>query len=309
MPNETTGTVTQGGVSATLLGVYPAMHDEQVYAGKDIPATGYLMVNNITGGTFTTGALTISGGLSARASGDQITDYREGLAAGVRQNSPRGNYSPWDGTHNIPTFQLVFPTNFMIDTYLYVYADPRIPAMVKKNLDVILTQIYPKEFGQPYFNVKGGTDITDNIAWGDHSFVKSYKLENPVSKLIAGADPSPFELAEYARMIAFVLKTSQVNDTVNGKTYTDWYESVVDTANVSPYLLTWMWKYFGQFYSWGMDAPWMMKQTSLLNYSPTTMRTPTQYNYTPGDMPEITKGFNRVNDHTAPTAPASVDVQ
>jgi len=283
---ETTGTVTQGGVTATLLGVYSAMHDEQIFSGSAMPATGYLMVNNISGGTFTSGALTISGGLSATATGNQITDYREGMAAGVRQNSPRGNYAPYTGDHNIPYFQLLFPTNFMIDTYLYVYADSRIPAMVKKNLDVMLAGIRVKQPGDPYYAVNGGS-------WGNHTYTKNYALENPpqLDSLTFATGPGgnatiPFELPEYARVIAFVQKTMG-EDTVNGATYTQWYQRCIDIANVSPFLLTWGWKYFGQFYSWGMDAPWMQSKTSLVNYGPSKMRTPTQYTTIPGDIPDV----------------------
>lgn len=288
---QVTGTVTQGGVTATLLGVYPLMHDEQTFAGSAMPTTGYLMVNNITGGSFTAGALTISGGISATSTGNQITDYREGMVAGVRQNSPRGNYAPFTGDHNIPYFQLLFPTNFMIDTYLYIKADSRIPALVKKNLDVMLAGIRTKQSGDVYYSSTGGS--IGGISWGDHIYTKNYALENPpqLDSLTFSTGPGgnatiPFELPEYARVIAFVLKTSG-EDTVNGATYSQWYQRCIDISNVSPSLLTWGWKYFGQFYSWGMDAPWMMAQSSLTNYGPATLRTPTQYNAIPGDVPDI----------------------
>ncbi len=269
----TPGTViSQGGVTATLLGVYQAMHDPMNFPGKLMPTSGYLMVNNITGGSFRPGALR---NISARASGTAITDYRSGLIGGIRSNSPRGLTRPPSDPPKVPIFQLIFPTNFLIDTYLYIYPDPRIPDMVKTNLDIILKNIRPKSPTDPYYKVSGGV-------WGNHQFVKPYSLEQPV----ANDYPIPFELPEYTRFIAFVLKTKG-DDTVNGATYRQWYERLVSTSNVSPLLLTWQWKYFGQFYSWGIDAPWMMKQQSLLKNGPVTMRKPIQYNAIPGDEPEF----------------------
>ncbi|EKE19400.1 MAG: hypothetical protein ACD_9C00030G0004, partial [uncultured bacterium] len=163
-------TITQNGVSATLLGVYPSMHDEQAFSGNAMPATGYFMVNNITGGSFAAGALT---GISASATGVEISDYREGIVAGSLQNSPRGLTSVGD-TSCIPIFQLIFPTYFMVDTYLYFYQDPRIPAIVKRNLDVILQNIRPTVEGDVYYGWNGGI-------WGNHTYVKPYPLENPIN--------------------------------------------------------------------------------------------------------------------------------
>ena len=286
------GTISHGGVTATLLGVYPAthygrtynsMHDEQVFAGSAMPSEGYLMVNNISGGSFTTGSLTISGGISATAMEPQITDYREGLVAGVRPNSPRGLTSTGDSSC-IPIFQLIFPSHFLIDTYLYFYRDPRIPDIIQKQVDIILTNIRPKAPGDVYYK---WTDPT----WGTHSYVKPYSLENPVdtgasSTCGGGNDAMPFELPEYARLIAFVIKTKG-DATVNGALYSTWYDRVINTANAAPLLMNWLWKYYGQYYGWGQDAPWMMKQSSLTNYGPLTMRNPIQYTTIPGDLPDV----------------------
>lgn len=267
------GTISQGGVSATLLGVYPLMHDPMAFVGTSMPTSGYLMVNNIIGGSFTSGALT---GISASATGAEIVDYRYGLVAGVRANSPRGLNTI--GDRLIPIFQLIFPSNFLMDTYLYFYRDSRIPDMVKTQVDVVLKNIRTKQSGDVYYSVSGGV-------WGEHAYVKPYSLEQPVS-FTQTISSIPFELPEFARMVAFVIKTKG-DSIVNGFTYTQWYEKLIDTANAAPALMTWQWKYFGQFYGWGIDAPWMMKQSSLTTYGPSILRTPTQYNAIPGDVPDV----------------------
>lgn len=285
--------ISQGGVTATLLGVYEFKHDEQNYPtslsrpatstipASSVPASGYLMVNNISGGSFTAGSIS---GIAVTATDAEQTDYRQGLVAGVRSNSPRGltradNYA--DGPAKIPIFQLIFPANFLIDTYLYFYRDSRIPDMIQKQVDVILQNIRPKAPGDPYYSVSGG-------GWGDHKYVKPYPLEDPPALAPVGFPNAtiPFELPEYARMLAFVIKTKG-EATVNGFSYSQWYDKLIDTANAAPLLMTWQWKYFGQFYSWGIDAPWMKAQSSLTNYGPSTMRVPTQYAVIPGDVPDV----------------------
>lgn len=259
-------TISQGSVTATLLGVYELMHDPITLAGATMPTTGYLQVNNISGGSFTSGVL---GGISANALGPQLSDYRQGMT-GTRSNSPR--------VGTIPTFQLVFVTNFLIDTYLYVQRDSRIPAMVKVNLDIILNNIRLQVPGDPDYGFNGGV-------WGNPLYCKPYTLEQPV----ANDTPAPYELPEYARIVAFVLKTNG-DATVNGASYSTWYQRLINTGNISPVMvLIWQWKLFGQFYGWGLDAPWMMAQSSLVNYGPATMRTPTQWNSIPGDMPDIAR--------------------
>lgn len=327
-------TITQGGVSASLMGVYLNRYDPKRAPGKVMPSSGYLMVNNITGGDFSSGALS---GISATAVGPQESDYRLGIT-GLRGNSPRspnnttlvgsisgttldvtsgsgieigseirgtgipnftfitnqtsgtaggpGTYTVSDSCTTssititwktvIPSFQMIFINNFLIDYYLNVYADSRIPTMVKKNLDVLLMQIRPMVSGDPYYGL-------GNSTWGYPQYGKPYTLENPV--VTASGTAAPFELPEYPRFIAFVLKTIG-SDTVNGATYETWYDRLVATANNSPAsgLLTWQWKLFGQFYGFGADAPWIMAQLSLPAPS---FRTPTNYAAIPGDTPDL----------------------
>ncbi|KKP67425.1 MAG: hypothetical protein UR66_C0015G0010 [Candidatus Moranbacteria bacterium GW2011_GWE1_35_17] len=274
--------VTQGGVTATVLGVYSLTGDPQTFSGSAMPATGYIQVNNIMGGSFSAGALS---GISVTATGANISDYRQGMT-GTRSNSPRlPNYS---SDTVIPSFQMVFVTNFLIDYYLLIRADNRIPAMVKTNLDILLSQIRPMAPGDTYYGVNGGT-------WGNPIYGKPYSLKNPISN----EDANPYELPEYARMVAFVLKTSG-EATVNGATYSTWYERLIDTANNSPVgVLIWQWKLFGQFYGFGSDAPWMMAQNSLLNYGPSEIRIPTQWDSIPDN--EITLNLRSDVDNSSAT--------
>ena len=265
-------TVTQGSVAATILGVYALKKgDPQTFSGSAMPSSGYLQVNAVSGGSFSAGALTIPG-VTASATGSEESDYRQGMS-GTRSNSPRdANLS---GDTVIPSFQLVFPTNFLIDYYLLVEADSRIPLLVKKNLDILLQQIRPMAEGDTYYNTGGGT-------WGDPLYGKPYSLRDPVDT----GDATPYELPEYARFLAFAIKTVG-NDTVNGASYSTWYNRVIDTANNTPMnVLIWQWKLFGQFYGFGADAPWLMAQSSL---PAPVYREPALHSSIPGDAPDLSR--------------------
>ena len=164
-----------------------------------------------------------------------------------------------------------------------MYADPRIPAMVKKNLDVILMQIRPQVSGDP------GYGLGDEY-WGYIAYGNGYLLENPISAAIGKV--YAYELPEYPRFVAFVLKTLG-SDTVNGAAYETWYSRLVDAANTSPYSgLIWQWKLFGQFYGFGADTPWIMAQDSLAG-SP-GFRVQTNYAAMPGETPDIQRVARRI---------------
>jgi len=330
--------ISQGVVTAELMGVYAiGRYGPKRYEGKGMPATGFLQVSNISGGTFSAGALT---GISATATGANETDYRAGYT-GTRSNSPLlpniesitasvsgttltvssigsgvvvrigtnisggglPNYtyivSQSSGAANgvgtyelsesttisstsftvnavIPSFQAVFVTNFLIDYYMLVKADSRIPVMVKKHVDILLKQINQMVPGDAYY---GRSDAT----YGSPVYGKGYKLENPVNR-----DPdsiAPYDLPEYTRMIAFVLKTLG-EDTINGASYATWYSRCIDTANNAPATLTWQWKNFGQFYGWGSDTAWLNAQSS---FTAPTFREPTAYANIPSDAPDFAR--------------------
>ena len=276
--------ITQGGVSAELLGVYAQRFDPIVRAAQPMPTSGYVMVGPVTGGSFSAGALT---GIPATATGPDETDYRMGLV-GTRSNSPRQVNNP---PHTqIPSFQLVFPTNFLIDYYLYVRRDVRIPAMVKKNLDVLLLQMRSLRLGDGGYGLTGG-------AWGIPVFGKPYPLENPIS----AAKANCWELPEYPRLVAFVLKTLG-DDTVNGASYPTWYSHLIDTANNAPVniMAPYQWKLFGQFFGSASDTPWIAAQSALPVPS---LREPTYYGAIPGDVPDLQREGTVASPDAATASP------
>lgn len=272
-------TISQGGVTAELAGVYSrGMYDYPTPAGDVMPATGYIQISSLAGGSFSSGALT---GISASATGAEESDYRQGYV-GTLSNSPRPS-SVAESSQDLylPIFQSIFPLNFLIDYYLNVEADSRIPAIVKTNLDIIINN-------QSLLDSNDWAYQADGDIWGDPIWGNPYELRNPVSTHAnpnSGKVKSPWELPEYARMVAFVLKTLGT-DTVNGATYETWYSRFIDTANNSPVsVLSWQWKLFGQFYGFGADTPWMMSQASLP--STVTFREPAYYASIPGNSPDL----------------------
>lgn len=67
-------TISQGGVSGYLLGVWPDYLSAPTTPGAAMPATGYLKFREVTGGAFSAGSLT---GISANASSPDVTGWIE----------------------------------------------------------------------------------------------------------------------------------------------------------------------------------------------------------------------------------------
>ncbi|MDO9583001.1 MAG: hypothetical protein Q7J24_07805 [Desulfomicrobium sp.] len=237
------------------------------------PASGYLQVSksSISGGMFTLGPL--SEGLNAHIHADAIVDYRNGLV-GVRSNGFKRE-SP------IPVFQTVFPANFLIDYYLNIHADERIPKAIYEMTRIVLMNVRAFEKNDRAYN--SGSDL-----WGRVTHGHNYNLEFPIRT----DDIYHYILPEYARLIAFVIKTMGDLE-VNGKLLSEWYSVCVNSANNSHLSnvggLIWEWKLFGQYYGLSQDAPWMMAQESLIGFGPTTIRKPTRYDAIPGDTPDIAR--------------------
>jgi hypothetical protein len=269
-------TVTKGAATATVRGVYTAMHDRMNYAGTAMPTSGYILINNTSG--FTAGTLTFSSGTAtASATGAEVTDYRQGLV-GTRVDSPRTFGST---PYCLPTFQMIFPLHFLIDYYLNVNADSRIPDMIKKNIDIYIKNVHPLVAGDHNY---GDTNVT----WGNPAWGNGYPLENPVDRAIA----SPWNLGEFTRMIAFVLKTVPDAGTMNipdadgnTATYATWYSRFINTGN-NWGLVNAQWKLFGQFYGFASDTPWIMAQSSL---PAPTYREPTHWSAIPGETPDLAR--------------------
>lgn len=74
-------TITQGAVSAVFLGVWSAFNVAPTAIGAAVPTTGYIKVKNVTGGTFTAGALT---GIGANATGPDTVGWIEVLGVETR---------------------------------------------------------------------------------------------------------------------------------------------------------------------------------------------------------------------------------
>lgn len=75
-------TISQGGVSAYLLGVWASFIVAPTAEGVAMPASGYIKVKNVTGGNFAVGALT---GIGANATGADVVGWLEiiGVEAGT----------------------------------------------------------------------------------------------------------------------------------------------------------------------------------------------------------------------------------
>jgi hypothetical protein len=67
-------TITQGGVSGYLLGVWANLNSAPTAVGGAMPATGFLKFREVTGGTFSAGALS---GISANASSADVVGWIE----------------------------------------------------------------------------------------------------------------------------------------------------------------------------------------------------------------------------------------
>lgn len=75
-------TISQGGVSCALLGVWSALNAAPTAAGSAMPASGYIKVKDKTGGNFAAGALT---GIGATATGADVVGWIE--VVGVESTS------------------------------------------------------------------------------------------------------------------------------------------------------------------------------------------------------------------------------
>lgn len=73
-------TVSQGGVSGYLLGVWPSLTSAPTAVGAAMPTAGFLKFREVTGGTFSSGALT---GIGASATSADVTGWIEVAVEGT----------------------------------------------------------------------------------------------------------------------------------------------------------------------------------------------------------------------------------
>jgi hypothetical protein len=85
--------------------------------------------------------------------------------------------------------------NALIDIYLNIERDSRIPAMVKSILDLVLQNIAAYEAGDEDYGVSDET-------WGEPEYGHNYYMKNPI-----GTTKSSKYMPEYARAVAFVYRT------------------------------------------------------------------------------------------------------
>jgi hypothetical protein len=81
-------TITQGGVSGYLLGVWFDLEYAPEAVGNAVPATGYIKFREVTGGTFTAGALS---GIAVTATGPDVVGWMEIVMDPSSSTSLAGN--------------------------------------------------------------------------------------------------------------------------------------------------------------------------------------------------------------------------
>lgn len=110
-------TITQGGVSGYLLGVWVDYVSAPTAVGATMPTTGWIKFREVSGGTFSAGALT---GISATATGPDVTGWIEVVMdqAAALSTSAIGTSLQWQGdwfslgtTTGSPNQAIQVPTN------------------------------------------------------------------------------------------------------------------------------------------------------------------------------------------------------
>ena len=109
-------TITQGAVSGYLLGVWATLLTAPTTAGSAMPTSGYIKFREVTGGTFTTGALT---GIGASATSADVTGWIEVVhdqsvditVPRLGRYQTRGNWFYLDNTNGSRAQVLQTPVN------------------------------------------------------------------------------------------------------------------------------------------------------------------------------------------------------
>lgn len=109
-------TITQGGVSGYLLGVWSALNAAPTAVGAAMPATGFLKFREVTGGSFAAGALA---GITANATGADVAGWIEVVQRQAVANTiprlgffrTRGDWFYLDNTNGSASQQIQIPTN------------------------------------------------------------------------------------------------------------------------------------------------------------------------------------------------------
>jgi hypothetical protein len=273
-------TVSQGGASASCMGVYNYKGDWKVGStyysrlsvGAAMPASGYLQIDLSTlVGNFAAGALTLSGA-TLTATGAEEADINNGVT-GLWANANRVSEGP------CPIFQHMTTCNEMIAWYLYLEKDARIPPIVKGVLDAVLQHFIAIDATCPRYG-------QGSVQWGYPAWVSIYEMTNPAGLGYANqANYVTWYLGFFPQVIAFVLGIYGDYE-VNGADLSVWYERAIHTGQANPTIMTYIWKVVGEYWSFSQHAPWMMAQDDLAATAPTTYRTPTYWATMPGATPD-----------------------
>ncbi len=166
------------------------------------------------------------------------------------------NYANTDGTANnaphaedFPTFQLSLANHMLIAYEREVYADARIPAMVKANVDALLLNTRAL--------VAGDTGYP-TAAWGAPYWMNR---NGPASQGFGGAATCVYFGMDAAAIAYCAAKFPGV--TVNGATYSTWYDRAVDAAANSTTVQSYEWglwnvgwKIFGELFGNAQSGPY-----------------------------------------------------
>jgi len=179
-----------------------------------------------------------------------------------------------------PVFQSALATRHMIDFYTMVYADSRLPAQIKAEVDRAIATSGPLTTGEAGNN--------SNLTWSYQSVTYTFPTERYGHEYFYRKDPgrpggfSSYTLPMWAPAFAFVHKYYG-GTASDGSTYLKWVERAANVAIVHHAMsganggsLTWSWKIFGEVMSGIATAAYLLSLGGPPQ-GPVTVRTPTAY--------------------------------
>lgn len=181
-------------------------------------------------------------------------------------------------TGNWPFFQSGLVGRQMVDYYLMVYADSRLPPVIKEEVDRFIL-CAKSASGTAYAQGSNATSFTYNSV--------TYSLDQPRWGVPYATQPDETSGSAYtwltpmwAVMFAFVAKYYGGN-APDGTAYSTWYQRVINVATVyhtggGSGALGWTWKIWGEIVGANLVASWIMAQPGQPQ-GPATMRTPVVY--------------------------------
>lgn len=234
------GVVASGGHRQNMVPMFPLLAAHRIDAKR-------------TNGTFTTYLSNGAGVVFATQMGYRInalianqwngTGYRDGMTGLL--TSFRLN-----GVDEFPTFWLSIVNACYRDYYHNVHGDTRIPALIKANFDIMLSQV--KSIPVAFPNYAGGSR---------HGI--PYLMNDTVTPTTDPNDVDSVLFCMFQADAAF-LSRFYPSDVVQGATYLEWYNRMIIPANVDILnnLAYNRWKNFGEALGWNYSAPFHRSGTS-----------------------------------------------